>query len=278
MGFLNCGDKGMINAFFKQMYKAVFKPQDYYILGKVKVANAAFYVFILSAIYAIVGMIYISSFLHIGRIADWIKFYSPDYNYSGGQLHSDEQYFNVIDDLGIYFDTNVPRMSATDVVNFANDFEFKKGAFFTARSLWIFVKGNPPVEFEYSIIRSEPFDREWIIDNLDMVLGFAGTIVVMVLCIAVMALYFLSALVLFIIAILFTMIMKKQCSYFDLFNVCLYAKTLMFIVEMICLWIPVVNTTGLAFIIISSVVTMIYIVIGIYRMHKYYPKQIRFGQ
>lgn len=268
----------MVNAFFKQLYKAVFKPQDYYILGKVKLSNSAFYVFLLSAIYALVGIFYISSFLHIGRLADWIKFYSPDYNYSGGQLYSDEQYFNVIDDFGIYFDTNIQRMNSVEVVNFADEYNFEKGAIFTARNCWIYVKGNPPVEFEYSDFRSEPFDKEWVIDNLDTVLGFAGAIVAVILCIACMLIYFLTALVYYIIAILLTIILKKQCSYVDLFNVCLYAKTLMFIVEMVCLWIPAVNTSGIIFMICSAVVTMIYIVIGIYRMHKYFPQQIRYAR
>jgi len=278
MGFLNCGDKGMVNAFFKQMYRAVFKPQDYYILGKVKVANAAFYVLILSAVYSLIGIMYISSFLHIGRLADWIKFYSPDYQYSNGQLHSDMTYFNVIDDFGIYFDTEIGQMSSEIVMRFADEYEFDKGAIFTARSFWIYVKEAGAVEIKYSSFGVDSFDREWIIDNLDIVLGFVGTIMVILLCVLCMIIYFLSALVYLIIAILITMILKKQCSYIELFNVCLYAKTLMFIVEMICLWIPAVNTNGLVFIIISSVVSMIYIIIGIYRMHKYFPKQIRFGQ
>ena len=268
---------GMVKAFFKQLYMAIFKPQDYYILGKVKMANSFFFVFLLCAMGAILTVFKTGKLFHIGEVTDWVRYQSPDFSFDGGRLYSEGKYFNIIEDMGIYLDTDIEQFTEEEIWEYIEKYDLEAALVVNARSFWCYSSNRLQEGYYYDFFK-DPFDKEDFVENMDLFLVMAGNVLGIIGCIGYLLIFYISAVVYFIIAVILTLIFRTQCSYLELFNVCLYAKTLMFIITEICWWIPAVNTGSLAFKICSAIITMTYIIVGIFRMDKYFPKPIRYGR
>lgn len=270
----------MLDALFKQLKIAIFKPQDYYILARVRAVNSFLYTVLLAFLGSFVMLFYVASYFHIGTLTDWIHYNSPDYVYTDGRLIAQDKYYNNIDGLGIYLDTQIDMISVEEMESFIMENDLDVAIALNATGFVIGVSNSrkAPLPFYYRSFGMENFTKFDVNEKMDIAKTLSATIFILFAMLFILLFYYASALGYFIVGLLISIIFKTKCEYGDLFQVCMYGKTLMFIIWNIMLWVPGTPINTIWFHAISIIVTMVYIVIGIERLDKFYPKPVRFAR
>ncbi|MBD5543149.1 MAG: DUF1189 domain-containing protein [Lachnospiraceae bacterium] len=218
--------------FFKQLWIALFRPDQYDRLALVGTGRMIGFVCLFSLFYVIIwiGSVFIT--LDLGRAKEMVMEEIPDFYLDNGELHLEEPYNFATKDYFLCADSEIEKFELSDL-EYMLDTKGYHGVILISKSNLLIYDDNQLRDISFSDFKGKRYTRDGLLDMCIRYIRVSFVIFPFLIFPFLTIIHFIASLLLALLAMIFSAILKKGLSAGQVYRIGIYSYTAIRIVDLV---------------------------------------------